>query len=46
MQHIFLYSFSVFVYTVALFVAGLFVGQAMERSRNERRRGGGILSRQ
>ncbi len=44
MQHIFLYSFSVFVYTVALFVAGLFVGQALERSRSARR--GGILNRQ
>lgn len=34
MRHIFLYSFSVFIYTAALFTAGLFVGQALERSRN------------
>gem|GEM_PF-3507138 len=37
MQHFFLYSFSVFIYTVALFVAGLFIGQAIERSRSARR---------
>jgi hypothetical protein len=34
MRHIFLYSFSVFIYTVALFGAGLFVGQALERARS------------
>ncbi len=37
MRHIFLYSFSVLVYTVALFAAGLLTGQAMERFRALRR---------
>ena len=34
MRHVFLYSFSMFIYTVALFAAGFFVGQAMERARS------------
>ena len=37
MRHIFLYSFSMFIYTLALFAAGLFVGQVMERARSVRR---------
>jgi hypothetical protein len=38
MRHIFLYSFSVLSYTIALFAAGLLAGQAVERGRAKRRR--------
>ena len=34
MVHFFLYGFSIFVLTVALFTSGMAVGQALERSRN------------
>ena len=37
MLHFFLYAFSVSIYTLALFVAGLFVGQVIERRRSIKR---------
>jgi len=37
MTHLLLYLFSLVVFTVALFAAGLVVGQAIERSRSVRR---------
>jgi hypothetical protein len=39
MTHLLLYAFSLTVFTVALFAAGLMVGQAIERSRSARRSG-------
>ncbi|HUJ80200.1 MAG TPA: hypothetical protein VLY45_07800 [Nitrospiria bacterium] len=45
MTHLLLYLFSLTVFTVALFTAGLMVGQAIERFRTERRRSRGGLSR-
>jgi len=33
-RHFFLYAFSVSIYTVALFVLGMFVGQNIERKRS------------
>jgi hypothetical protein len=37
MMHFVLYGFSVFVFTVALFVSGVVIGQAIERARAEDR---------
>jgi hypothetical protein len=45
MTHLLLYAFSLTVFTVALFTAGLMVGQAIERTRSARRSRGGYPGR-